>query len=301
MTDPTLPPDDEIISAHLDGQASPEEAAAVEASGAAQARRAELDAVRALVGAPVTPPAGAREAALTAALAEFDRQRSGPDPNEAPDVAPAAPMRPGSPATGWSRAFKLVTAAAATVIVIIGVLAVIAASGLLSGGGDDLSTASVSGGSQERSAEPRTSTGEAPAAEDRSPSTSARTAPPGLSSDKSGSMGERSVRPRVADLGTITDEAALGRAGRSALDTGRRTPPLAPSSGAADPRRCEPTLRAQESGLGELALVGVARHAGASANVLGFRPSPAERRGADDAVRVYLVDEHCVIKLMTSA
>jgi anti-sigma factor RsiW len=58
MTDP-LPPDDELVSAHLDGEATPEEASAVNASPAAQARRAELDAVRAAVGEPAVPPAGA--------------------------------------------------------------------------------------------------------------------------------------------------------------------------------------------------------------------------------------------------
>jgi hypothetical protein len=76
MTDFHEPPandDDEMLSAYLDGEATPEEAARVASEPRLQARLRELEAAAALVGIPVEPaPATALEAAIGAALAAAD-------------------------------------------------------------------------------------------------------------------------------------------------------------------------------------------------------------------------------------
>jgi hypothetical protein len=84
MTDFAPRPDDEIVSAHLDGEATPDEAARVEADPGSRERLEQFDAVRAEVAAPVRADAVAREAALAAALDVYDRE-------VAPHVATATP------------------------------------------------------------------------------------------------------------------------------------------------------------------------------------------------------------------
>src|SRR5690242_15956422 len=75
MTDPTPRPDDELVSAVLDGEATADERALVEADPASRQRLSELRAARDLVAAPIAVPAAARESAIAAALAEFDAGR----------------------------------------------------------------------------------------------------------------------------------------------------------------------------------------------------------------------------------
>src|SRR5690349_14625396 len=69
MTDP-FHPDDDLVSAVLDGEATPEERARVEADPALSARLAEFADVRDAVAEPVPPPSAAtRERAIAAATA----------------------------------------------------------------------------------------------------------------------------------------------------------------------------------------------------------------------------------------
>jgi negative regulator of sigma E activity len=69
MTDPTPHPDDELVSAYLDGEASAEEIARVDADPALRTRLAAFRQVRAAVGAAVEAPAAAdRERAVARAL-----------------------------------------------------------------------------------------------------------------------------------------------------------------------------------------------------------------------------------------
>jgi negative regulator of sigma E activity len=69
MTDPTPHPDDELVSAYLDGEASAEEIARVDADPALRTRLAAFRQVRAAVGAPVEAPAAAdRDRAVARAL-----------------------------------------------------------------------------------------------------------------------------------------------------------------------------------------------------------------------------------------
>ena len=84
MTDFSSHPDDEIVSAHLDGEAAPDEAARIEGDPRSRERLEQFDTVRAEVAAPVPPDPSAREAALAAALDVFDRE-------VAPQLEAAAP------------------------------------------------------------------------------------------------------------------------------------------------------------------------------------------------------------------
>ncbi|HKA04547.1 MAG TPA: zf-HC2 domain-containing protein [Acidimicrobiales bacterium] len=74
MSDPTRPPSDELdelASAYLDGEVTPDERARVEADPDLRARVGELGAVRAALAAPPDPAdAAARDRALAAAHAE---------------------------------------------------------------------------------------------------------------------------------------------------------------------------------------------------------------------------------------
>ena len=72
MTEPLRPPDDELVSAHLDGEASAEDSARVDADPQAQARLAELRVIRDAVARPVEVPTAVREASIAAALDVFD-------------------------------------------------------------------------------------------------------------------------------------------------------------------------------------------------------------------------------------
>lgn len=113
MTDPDHL--DELASAHLDGTASPEEAAQVAADPALQARVEDLRAVRAAVGAlpPVDP--ARRDTAIAAALAAFEEGASGAEAHgPAATVTPLATVatrRGPSP-----RALRVVGVAAAIVL-----------------------------------------------------------------------------------------------------------------------------------------------------------------------------------------
>ncbi len=117
MTDTPRAPDDEIVSAYLDGQATAPERARIEQDPAARTRLDAFAAVRAEVAAPVAAPPGALDTALAAALATFDEQRATttattattatPSTTEALDATTAmptwitdAPTSPGADSSG---------------------------------------------------------------------------------------------------------------------------------------------------------------------------------------------------------
>lgn len=68
MTDFDPTPDDEIVSAYLDGEATPAERAVVEGDPRLLARAAELRAVATAIGAPVAPTDDARDRLIAQAL-----------------------------------------------------------------------------------------------------------------------------------------------------------------------------------------------------------------------------------------
>lgn len=113
MTDPShpdLPSDDldQLVSAHLDGATTPEEAARIEADPAARARLAQLRGVRDALRTPTPVDAGARETAVAAALAAFDDER---DLAPVTSLAEVAARRSPAP-----RALRLVGIAAAVLL-----------------------------------------------------------------------------------------------------------------------------------------------------------------------------------------
>lgn len=145
MTDAALPPDDEIVSAVLDGEATDDERARVEADPAARRRLAELADLRRHLAAPVAVPDDAREQALAAALAAYDQQRLGDTTGSTPGVTAATSAAtsaagldpvPSAPdelavrrARRSGRGARALAAAAAIVVVIIGIGALVRSTG----------------------------------------------------------------------------------------------------------------------------------------------------------------------------
>ena len=123
MTEP-FRPDDDLVSAVLDGEATRAERARVEGDPALQARLAEFAAVREAVGAPVRPPTEMRrDAAIAAAL---DAAPASAATSEA-EVVPLPPRR------DRREAGRFLAVAAAVLLVLL-------AAGFLAdqmGGGDD--------------------------------------------------------------------------------------------------------------------------------------------------------------------
>jgi hypothetical protein len=132
MTDFSSQPDDEIVSAHLDGEATPDEVARIEGDPRSRERLEQFDAVRAEVAAPAPPDPFAREAALAAALDVFDREVA-PQRTADPHVhdaaaavdgqVSAAPRPPLAPVVDLAkrrrvRGIQLLSAAAAIVVVL---------------------------------------------------------------------------------------------------------------------------------------------------------------------------------------
>jgi hypothetical protein len=138
MTDPTFPPDDDLVSAVLDGEATPEERARVAADPRLQVRLEELRAASAFVATPVDPPpAGAADRAVAAAVAERGRSD---------EVAGAVvPLRP------W-RDPRRILAVAAALVLLVGIGALLSQAdwggGDSGSGGDAALTADTSGGDE---------------------------------------------------------------------------------------------------------------------------------------------------------
>jgi hypothetical protein len=123
MTDPEPPIDDDVVSAVLDGEATPDERALVEGSAAGRRRLAELRAVATQLGEPVDPlPLASIDRLVGRAL------DAGPQPVH----REVAPLHRARPARRWGAA---VAAAAAAVLVAGGIVAV--ARGVGSGSSSD--------------------------------------------------------------------------------------------------------------------------------------------------------------------
>lgn len=217
MTDdrPSIDPsDEELVSAYLDGEATADERARVEADPALLAEVEAFRAVAAAVGGPVLPPDRHRgdrmiAAALAAAEPRSDRSDSA-DPPEQParpehrdrsadaDVVPIGRRR-----SRWlTRAPGL--AAAAAVLFLIGIGLVVTAR--------DTGPDQSAGRQTARETETRSATGDgAGSSEDRSEE----------QDELSSEAAPRAATPPAADLGGFPDEAALREAlGTQALDAG---------------------------------------------------------------------------------
>jgi hypothetical protein len=177
MTD-AFRPDDELVSAVLDGEATPDERARVQADPALSARLGEFAAVRDRVAEPL-PPADetARERAVAAAKVAVRHQ------------APVVPLRPRRDVP------RFLAVAAAVLVVLLGV-GLLVDNVDLDRGGDSGSSDTAAGGAD--------SAGEDDAAFDATAE----------SADAAADGGAGSPRLEGADLGAVADEADL----RSAIE-----------------------------------------------------------------------------------
>lgn len=256
MTDHAPRADDEIVSAHLDGEATPDEVARVTADPAAQVTLTAFERVRLLVAEPVTPSVAARETALAAALGLFDQGVDAtPDAphtiaaDPAVEAAAAAtPITAIAPVVDLAsrrsaRSLRLLSAAAA-VFVLLGVVAVarIATTQDVSNdvaGAPAIASTTTSAADLRATAQPENpspnaasdtpsttfETTGAPIGPDRSaPSTPAPSAPPTTSDERTN---------RLADLGILSNRHDLRLAVAGALTTSTdagSSPPTGPSS-----------------------------------------------------------------------
>lgn len=147
MTDRNdLPPEswpdelDELVSAYLDGEATPDEVARVESDEGLRARVAVFTAVRDRVAAPAPAPQGALDGAIGAALAAFDAGGNGDADTRDPASGTAAVVV-AHRASSRSRLYRFapVLAAVAGLVVVVGLVSVISRAN----SGDDAATSSA--------------------------------------------------------------------------------------------------------------------------------------------------------------
>lgn len=151
MSDETLSPDPEhdgalLAAAYLDGLATPDERARVEASPQLMAIVASFTRVRDGLTDVPSAPVGPRERGIAAALAEFDRLQAAPAAAPAAAAA-AAPLAPNVVPMRSRRWGKVLTIAAG--LALVGVVGVAA---LGSMGGSDQDSSSVADPAQARTA-----------------------------------------------------------------------------------------------------------------------------------------------------
>ncbi len=119
MTDATgLPgtPDDEIVSAVLDGEATAAETALVAGDPALTARLEVFRSVSGAVATPVEPPAGARDGAVAAALALHDSLATPGDPDVGDGADHVAPVTPLAPRRSTGRTLSIAAAVVAAIV-----------------------------------------------------------------------------------------------------------------------------------------------------------------------------------------
>ena len=133
MSNEDLPQSDELASAYLDGELDGSQRAAAAADPSVMAAVDSFTRVRAALGDVVTVDPGAKDAAIAAALAEFDARTATASP-----VAAAATTAPVvSLQSRRHRAYRIATGAAAAAI-----LVVVAIAAINSGGGSNNDAAS---------------------------------------------------------------------------------------------------------------------------------------------------------------
>lgn len=295
------PPDDEVVSAHLDGEATPDEVARVAAEPELAARAAVLERAIAAVATPVEPaPGDARERAIAAALDAWVAPGSAAPAGAAP--APVIDLA----ARRARRQRVLLSAAAAVVVVLIGGGAVVQ----LTRGGprQDVTTAAAPSASSTTAnlEASRDAVVQAPTAAEGTPGVSATTAPPTTTSATAGAAGPpRSAAP--ANLGAIANPAQLRDAVVGAFAADSATAPAQPStttttragapttatgvaptaSVAAQFASCDASVRARDRELGELVFTATATYAGRDALVLVYALTPINANGP---VRIFAVD-----------
>jgi hypothetical protein len=272
MTDGAHLPDDELVSAYLDGEATPDEVARVEREPALQARLAVFRANGALVGRRPGVDPNAREAQIARAI----EARRPADPGES---APAGVHDLGEARRRRTRTLLLGAAAA--------VLAVVVAAGVLPGllDDDDGETAARLDSAAEQSdtdaASDETDDGaDAPAAGEALPSTSA-------AAPEAATGGPPTPLPELGAFATRAElDAALAAALTLELQGRSAAPPPPAFSSPTSP--CGESVITQDPELIDLVYAAGADLAGAPLEVLVFRTDPAS--SANGPLRLYLLD-----------
>lgn len=248
-------PDDELVSAVLDGEATADDRARVAADPALSARLAEFTSVADALTAPVAPPtAAARDAAIAAAVAEVRRPEK--------VVVALRPRR--------SRGSFLAVAAAVLVLLLFAGFLV----GQVGERGTDDSASSNDRAGSDGAAE----SGGAEAADQATAETETDDTAAGAFSDA----------PTV-DLGAVADEAALrsalvasgGLDGLGTSPTTRATLPSTPTDQDAVPGGsgdCEVRLEESDPALDGLLLEGTAVYAATDAVVYVFATVDGDTR-----------------------
>lgn len=264
MTDP-LRPDDELVSAVLDGEATADERARVAAEPALAARARELAAVRELVAAAVPDPdPERREAALAAARAAHRSAAA----DAAADAAPAAEE-------GRVLAFVRDPAARRFLAVAAGVLLVLLGAGALvdrlgtDTGGDDAGLAldaPTAGDGAEGADEAGTATG-APL----------DLGPVADEADLTTALIDAGVLPAGADdRGDAPDALAEGSAPTTTVEAGGPGATIAPVPG--DGTDCQVRLEEADPARAGVLVTGTATYAGTPAVVYVFGTADGGRQ-----------------------
>ncbi len=297
MTDPTLPADDEIVSAVLDGEATVDERARFDADPTADERLARFAAVARRVAAPVPVDPQQRERAIARALDASDLVpgASAPDHTPRPPDALAAQR-----ARRSARIGPLLAAAAAVVVVMIGLGALLRstgptdqlATGSVAADSSTEPTAATSGGADADGNLTRPQEASPPAAADESaptttvvPATDAAGAPVDAAAPQAITFGE------VGSPGQLRTLVLDVVGDRDPLPT--TAPPTAP--GAPDPSRstagfgdaCEATVRRTDPEVGPTVVAGTATFEGRDAVVYAFAIDRAAHPAANGSLRIY--------------
>ena len=146
---PTGPLDDEVISAVLDGEATPGERALVEGSVEGRARLAELRAVAEATAQPVAPLAHATVDAMVGRALDTAAPAAAP---AATPVALSGRRERRARTVDWRRVGAAVAAVAAVVVLVVGVAALLNVSSQGTSSSDSASSATADAGGGSTSA-----------------------------------------------------------------------------------------------------------------------------------------------------
>lgn len=323
MTDATPLPDDEIVSAVLDGEATADERVRVEADPDLVDRRARFADNSRRVAAPVRVAPRAREQAISAALAEYDRALFD-DPADPVAARPAPSPSPADPPVRAddlardelaqrragrdrsSRSLPILAAAAAIVVVLVGVGTVLrsasqstdtVASVALDQEADEAGPSEVNSDGAFAGDAPRPTT---TVAGGPPPAPSTTTVPsPGPTPPTDNAAVDRATR---LDLGAVSGPGELRTALSGAIDqqvadgsgTAPTTPPGAPipsfSSAEQSFIDCGSFLRAVDPEITDVLVVATVVYQGRPGIALAFTVDQVAYPAANGSVRIYAVD-----------
>lgn len=272
MTDGHHPPDDELVSAYLDGEATPAEVARVEAEPALRARAAELRKISQAVGAVPPTSEAARARHLAVALQARD---AGASAATVVDLDRARARRVRSWLLGAA-------AAVAAVVLAAGVLPT------LLDDRDDAQTAAESDAADDREVDPRAATGLDGDAEDPSSGAASEGASPPAVGSSPSTAAEGGPLVDVPDLGSFATHAELEAALARSLAGGAGTRAQQEGAFVSSSPACATAIDETDAEVRALFAAATATLAGQPVEVLLFTTDPAS--SANGPLRLYLVE-----------